>query len=101
MIMQHITQLPYLSEWMRMVSRGSYDHLQTYMDQQAWLRWLPLGYSYHSPKVPIFLIYALKNGHEMNKEAWKRWLLGGEHVLYPNILILLSHSWYIISRSYE
>ena len=35
MILQHITQLPYLGEWMRMVSKGSYDNLQTYMDQQA------------------------------------------------------------------
>jgi len=29
MIMQHITQLPYLSEWMRMVRKRSHDHLQT------------------------------------------------------------------------
>ena len=72
MIMQHITHLPYWSEWMRMMSKISHHHLQTYMGHQAWLRWLPLGESYHSPKAPISLIYALKNGHEMNKEAWQR-----------------------------
>ena len=71
MIMQHITHLPYWSEWMRMMSKRSHNHFQTYMEQKDWLRWFPLGDSYHSPKAPISLIYALKSSYEMNKEAWQ------------------------------
>ena len=70
MIMQHILHNPRLDEWVRMISKGLYDHLQIYdMGQQAWLRWFPLGDFFHFPKAPISLIHALKNTYEMKKEA--------------------------------
>ncbi len=72
MIVQYLIHHLHGSEWVRMISKGLKNHLQICMSQHDLLRWFPLGYFFHSPKAPIFLIHALKNTYEMKKEAWLR-----------------------------
>ena len=102
MIMQHITHLPYWSEWVKMIRKGFHDNLQMHdMGQQAWLRWFLLGKFCHYPKAPIYFIHALRNTDEMKKEAWLCWLVLGEYGYHPIAHIFLINSVCINDRMHQ